>query len=239
MLGRLLEFSVTADPIAPALAFYRALGFQELAGGDWLDQPRVVVWDGQICIGLSGRGLPGTTLTFVRPNLADHLRALRRHGIELESAQLGDDRFNEASFADPNGQRVRLLEARTHSPGGWDRSKVSACGDFAEYSVATHAIDDSIAFWSRLGFDEIARGGQKRPWARMRGCGLSIGFHQCAGFRAALSYRSSKLPARLEYLGAKKLEPRPGSPLTARTADSATLLAPDGTRLFLLAENVA
>ena len=55
MLGRFLEFSVRAEDILESLAFYKALGFTELAIGDVWKHKYAVVSDGDICIGLHDR----------------------------------------------------------------------------------------------------------------------------------------------------------------------------------------
>ena len=120
MLGTFLEFGFAARPVGEAFEFYRSIGFQAVPVGDILDYPYAVVTDGDICIGLHEGEHEGTLLTFVRPDLKDYLRALRRAHIELEFSRLAADEFNEAGFRDPNTQLVTLLEARTFSPGSWE-----------------------------------------------------------------------------------------------------------------------
>src|SRR5262245_31677622 len=120
MLGQFLEFSLSAEPLARAFEFYRSLGFQPVTVGDQLEHPYVALSDGGVAIGLHARPQDGPLLTFVRPQLRDYARALRRAGIELEQAALADDEFNRVLFADPSGQRVALLEARTFAPSEWN-----------------------------------------------------------------------------------------------------------------------
>lgn len=236
MLGQLLAFSVGVRPIAEALAFYRSLGFGELEVGDLTKEPRAVVWDGSIAIGLHDTELAGPAPTFVRPDLADYLRPLRRAGIEFESVQLGEDRFNEAIFVDPSGLRVVLLEARTHALADRRNAPRVDCGTFLELSVGTRSIETSSAFWSLLGLTQIDAGDTPDPWIRMHGHGLTVGFHQCAGLDVGLCYRATKFDARLAFLEAKGIVPARGSPLTAGPADSATLTSPGGTRIFMVAD---
>lgn len=232
MLGRLLEFSLTARPIAPALEFYETLGFETLPGGELLSTPHVAVWDGTASIGLHDHASDGVALTFVRPELASHLRALRRAGIELTSEQLGEDRFNEASFSDPNGQRVVLLEARTSSPGVWHAGRVPVCGKLIEYSLATHSIEESCEFWERVGLVRVASGDAPHDWARLEGHGLRLGLHRTSRFEAALSYYATDIAARADYLEARGIEVRRGVPLGRR--DSAVLPGPCDLPIFLL-----
>ncbi len=124
MLGQLLEFSITASPVASALEFYRSLGFRELPVGDILSGPYAALWDGAITLGLQEREFDSPTPTFVRPDLKNYLRAFRRLGIELQFAELADDRFHEAGFLDPNGHKLGIhsstLQARIqHGKREW------------------------------------------------------------------------------------------------------------------------
>jgi len=237
MLGQFLEFSLSVEPLARAFEFYRSLGFQPVTVGDQLEHPYVALSDGGVTIGLHSRPQDGPLLTFVRPQLRDYSRALRRAGIELEHAALADDEFNRVLFADPSGQRIALLEARTFAPSEWNRHNVRACGEFLEYSVPTHSLERSRAFWETLGFAVVAQGDAPQPWVRLAGRGLVIGLHQ-AGFRPGLSFRSERLDARLEYLRAQGIDSKPGAPVAERGRESATLSSPDGSSIYLVEARV-
>ena len=233
MLGQFLEFSLSAEPLARAFEFYRSLGFQPVTVGDQLEHPYVALSDGGVAIGLHSRPQDGPQLTFVRPQLRDYARALRRAGIELEQAALADDEFNRVLFADPSGQRIALLEARTFTPGEWARHNVRACGEFLEYSIPTHSLERSRALWETLGFVVGAQGEAPQPWLRLAGRALVIGLHQ-AGFRPGLTFQSEQLDARLEYLRAQGVDSKAGAPVAERGRESATLSCPDGGSIYLL-----
>src|SRR5215471_20513305 len=232
MLGQFLELSLAAEPLAVSFEFYRSLGFQPVEVGDQLKDPYVALSDGGVAIGLHARAQPGPRLTFVRPRLREYVRALRRIGVEIEDAALGDDEFNNVVFSDPNGQQVALLEARTFSPWDWNRHNVRTCGDFLEYSVPTHSIEQSRSFWETLGLAPAASGDAPHPWLRLAGRGLVLGLHE-AGFKPGLSFRAVELDARLEYLRARRVDVRVGSPLAERGRASATLACPGGDAIYL------
>lgn len=238
MLGQLLEFSFTAHPIAAAMHFYRALGFEELPTGDILPSPYGVVWDGNIAIGLHDREFDSPALCFVRPALELHLRGLKRLGIELELAELADDQFNQAHFRDPDGHLIVLLEARTFSPGTWDTTNVSACGRFLEYSIAVRSLEVASSFWKSLGLEQVATGDAPHAWERLQGSGIVLGLHETASFEAALCFQATGLSARSAFLEAKGLRlTRPGTPAMQGTR-SALLRAPDGPPLCLIETSV-
>jgi catechol 2,3-dioxygenase-like lactoylglutathione lyase family enzyme len=232
MLGQFLEYSFSAQPLADAFEFYRALGFRTLPVGDQLAHPYIALFDRNVAVGLHDREQSGPLLTFVRPQLSYYVRAFRRLGIELERQQLADDEFNQLAFVDPNGQGVALIEARTFTRGEWDRRNVSACGEFAEYSVSTDSVEKSRAFWESLGLEVAAEGESPHAWLRLEGCGLVLGVHE-AVFRPGLTFRCTQLAARIDYLRAKGFSARSGGPLLERASDVATLTGPGGHVLYL------
>ena len=233
MLGQFLEFSLAADSLADAFEFCCSLGFQPVTVGDQLKDPYVALSDGGVAIGLHARAQSGPRLTFVRPRLRDYVRGLRRIGVELEHAALADDEFNHVVFSDPNGQQVALLEARTFTPGEWNRQNVRACGEFLEYSVPTHSIERSRAFWETFGLTPVASGNVPHPWLRLAGRGLVLGLHE-AGFKPGLSFQAVELDARLEYLRARRVDARAGSPIAEPGRESATLPCPGGGAIYLV-----
>ena len=196
MVGQFLELSIAAQPLAASFEFYRALGFTSLPVSDSLPHPYLVLFDGSVTIGLHEREQDSASLTFVRPQLRDYVRALRRLDIDLAYAHLADNEFNHVGFADPTGQLIALLEARTFPPGDWNRQNVSACGEFIEYSVPTASLPASLEFWRSLGFEPTGSGTAPHPWQQLTGHGLTIGLHE-THFRPGLSFRSPHLDARL------------------------------------------
>jgi len=233
MLGQFLELSLAAEPLADSFEFYRSLGFQPVEVGDQLTDPYVALFDGGVAIGLHARPQSGPLLTFVRPQLRDYARALRRIGVELEHAALADDEFNRVLFSDPSGQQIALLEARTFAPGDWNRQNVRACGDFLEYSLPTHSLELSRSFWEALGLAPVASGDAPHPWLRLAGRGLVLGLHE-AGFKPGLSFQAAEIDARIEYLRARHIDVRAGSPLAERGRASGTLPCPGGASIYLV-----
>ncbi len=232
MLGRFLEYSVAAQPLAASYEFYRALGFKSLPVSDTLPEPYLVCFDGTIAVGLHDREQAGPQLTFVRPGIRDYVRPLRRLGVELTQSHLRDNEFNWVSFSDPAGQEVVLIEARTFPPGEWDAHNVAAGGEFFELSVPANDLGESTRFWQALGFSPVASSDAPHGWQRLTGHGLTLGLHETR-CRAGLSFRCDDLQARVEYLRAKGLAARDGTPLADRDQSSATLIAPEGTQLYL------
>jgi catechol 2,3-dioxygenase-like lactoylglutathione lyase family enzyme len=235
MLGRLLEFSVGARPLPDAIDAYAALGLYSVPVGDTAPGAYAAVATEDVAIGLHDAEPDGITPTFVRPELKEHVRALRRYGVEFEFLELAEDEFHRAGFLDPGGCLVRLVEARTFPPPEARRGAVPICGEFVELSVCADALTESVAFWTALGLKEVDTASDvPHGSARMQGHGLTLGLHETGRFGCALTFRADNLMARVEYLRAKGFDVRRGSPLTRSDAGSATLLAPGGVRFFIV-----
>jgi len=232
MVGQFLEYSVTARPLAASFDFYRALGFASISVGDTLSYPYLVLYDGAVAIGLHDGAEAGARLTFVRPGLRTYVRPLRRLDVEIDFERLKDNEFHTVGFTDPGGQPVALVEARTFPPGDWDDHNVTACGEFFELTLPAQSLESSARFWQTLGLAEVAAGDAPHRWRRLTGRGLTIGLHE-VHCQPGLSFRCTDLAARSEYLRAKGLAIKTGSPLADRSQAAATLRAPEGTALYL------
>lgn len=231
MLGVFHEVSVQCDDLVGSLVFYQELGFGQLETGDVWDHAYAVVSDGVIVIGLHQYAFDSPALTFVRPDLKNHLYALKRLRIKLAFQKLADDEFNELGFADPSGIILTLLEARTHGPQLDDR-RSSLCGRFLEVSLGVDDVDSAAQFWERIGFEVIGSSSKPSPAKRLVRDELTVGLHQTR-CPAALSFIGNDLEARTEFLETKGFTPHPGSPM----GHGAGLNAPDGTQLFLFEED--
>jgi hypothetical protein len=236
VLGQLLEFAVHAPPSTATLESFESLGFQTLPVADAPGAPYAAFWDGTIVLGLHDAAIERPVPTFVRPDLKDHLRGLRHVGVEFEFTELADDEFHRAGFLDPNDRLVVLVEARTFPPVPRARSRVCACGEFVEWSIATHSLEESEAFWAALGLRRAAAGETPHRWVRLAGHGLVVGFHEIAAIPDGLTYRAADLDARLAYLQAKKIAVTRGARLAAPGAKAATLVLPGKTPLYLFDE---
>jgi catechol 2,3-dioxygenase-like lactoylglutathione lyase family enzyme len=232
MLGQFLEYSVAARPLAASFEFFESLGFASIPVSDTLPDPYVVCFDGSVAIGLHERAQPGPRLTFVRPGLSHYVRALRRLGVAIAEEHLRDNEFNSLAFNDPGGVEVELLEARTFPPADWDGHNVAICGEMFEVSLPAGDLDESSRFWQEFGLTAVASGESPHRWQRLTGHGVTLGLHEthCA---PGLSFRCEDLHARLDYLRAKEIAARAGTPIADRAQASATLTSPDGTHLYL------
>ena len=210
MLGRFHELSVPTEDIRGSIAFYEQLGFVQAHTGDAWPHPYAVVTDGRIALGLHQSPHWQASLTYVHERIARRAEQLEASGLQLEFAHITDDRFNELGLLAPSGQLIRLVEARTYSPGGMP-AEASRCGSFAHLSLPVVDAHAAREFWESLGFVALEPCAHPYPHLPLTSDHLNIAFHEPRIARAPmLVFEDSAASARLE--------------------------APEGT-LLLLAEN--
>lgn len=233
MLGRFLEISIHTPDIQASLEFYESLGFTQASVGETWPYPYAVVTDGRLFIGLHGAAVRSPALTFVLPELARGLERLRDIGIEFDQERIGSEVFNQATFTDPAGLTVNLLEARTFSPPG--ETTNTTCGYFAELGIPVRDAAPGRRFWEPLGF--VAMEEELLPFARtqLTSDRLNLGLYRTRAFRQPLlTFEDTDMRERLARLrerGFKLLDDMPDS---LDDSTNAVLEAPEGTRLLLL-----
>jgi catechol 2,3-dioxygenase-like lactoylglutathione lyase family enzyme len=235
MIGRFHEVSVHSPDVLASLEFYERLGFTQVTVGEAWPYPYAVVADGRLAIGLHGRELAQSpTLAFVLPGLLERLDALEAAGVEILERRLGDDVFNEASF-EAGGQRIRLLEARTHSPAPQAPAETSRLGWFEEYALPVADVARAGRDWERLGFVQAEEGDEPYPHVGLTSDSLSVALLRSGTIaRPALTFTDAGMPARiasLEQAGFEKARRPPGKIDAERNA---LFVAPEGTQLLLV-----
>ncbi len=236
LLGRFLEVSVPAPDIPASLAFYESLGFVQAPTGEAYAHPYAVVTDGRLFIGLHRREMAGPTLTWVRPDLAQHAPGLEALGIELDAVRLDTAALNALEFTDPAGQRVALLEARTFSPPDLPPGHASQLGYFEEYGLPTREREACRDFWDRLGL--VAFDPEREPFGRqvISGRDLNLGLYDLDLRGPVLTYSAPGMGERIAQLRERGLPFAPRLPRVLETAGAALLRAPEGTELLLVEE---
>ncbi len=235
MLGRFLEYSLPTADIRASLAFYEKLGFTGVATGDVWPHPYAVVTDGRLHVGLHGVADLPPALTFVKPGLlkaADDLVAL---GIRFEIRRLGDDVFNELAWTGPGGHRLRMLEARTFSPGERRATDTSACGYFQEIALPCPDLDAGKRYFEGLGFVGMDEPDEPLPHVACTSDTVDVGLYEPARLGGAmLVFECDDVAGTLARLAA--LDVTPARPPAADGGRAVALLrSPEGTGLLLVA----
>ena len=235
MIGRFHEFSVHAPDVLASIAFYERLGFTQVTTGEAWAYPYAVVTDGRLAIGLHQRELLQSPLpAFVLPDLRRQLPRIEGFGIEIVDLRLGSDVFNEASLGMPDGQLIRLLEARTFSPSQRAPGEVSRLGWFEEFALPVADRQQAQHFWEQLGFVPAEEGDEPYPHVGLTSDSLNVALLQ-AGIlkRPALTFTDAAMPARIAALAEAGIEFARRPPGNLDPSRHALLVAPEGTQLLL------
>jgi hypothetical protein len=225
VFGTFLELSIPTGDIGKSLSFYRSLGFTELTTGDIRTHYYAVVTDGHIAIGLHGGGLEEPALSFVRPELARHVRAMADAGLEFEFVRLGTEEFNEAALRSPDGQLILMMEARTFSPGDEDDVPATRIGRSTQLALAAADAAVTRAFFEEAGF--MASDDETIGETLLTSEGLSLALTPVSrGRRLVIHFASADRRAVARELAALDLALR-------HDTEGSFLQAPEGTRLVI------
>lgn len=189
MIGQFLELGiVSADPGAAWMQL-QELGFATADTGDVWNHPYGVAACEGLAIGVHGAGEEALSLNFVRPDVAALHRELSALGVEIESAQLGSDVFNELTLREPGGVAIRVIEARSFSPPV-EIPVSTALGLFRTISLPCADLEAAREFWRRL--DMVVRD-ITDPWEGVEMPDLQLGYHLRGSWReAALLFDASE-----------------------------------------------
>lgn len=235
MLGHFLEYSVQCEDIAQSLEFYLRLGFTQALTGDAWEHPYAVVTDGRLHIGLHGTAPAACALTFVRPDILGLATRLEAQRVEIHYRRLGNGVFNELGLLSPDGTLLRMIEARSFSPGTRRSGDTPVCGYFLEVALPAPEPDKAVTFWESLGFVGMDESDALLPRVSCISDSVNVGLHDPRRMRgSALVFEASDLDARIARLRAAGIEPDSRLPPALRGLPIAQIRAPEGTLLMLL-----
>jgi catechol 2,3-dioxygenase-like lactoylglutathione lyase family enzyme len=235
MLGRFLEVTLHTPDIQASLHFYERLGFVQATVGETWTHPYAVVTDGRLYLGLHARPCPPISLSYVQPNLSQHVARLQALGIEFDSTRFDSESFHEATFSDPHGMHVNLLEARTFSPPAIEALHQSTCGYFTELGIPVRDYQAGREFWEALGFVAMEPENDPLPRLSLTSDYFNLGLYRSRVLRQpVLTFTDTDMLERLARLRERKLQLTDEMPDSLDAASNAVLVAPEGTRLLLL-----
>ena len=238
MLGRFLEYSIPTPDIRASLDFYVKLGFSQAEVGETWPHPYAVVTDGRIHLGLHRVPEAEPALTFVKPDLLQHLAALERSGVEFEFRRLGNDVFNELGWLDPSGHLVRLVEARTFSPSKRVARETSLCGYFEEIALPSADLRQAKEYWEKLGFVGMDELGAPLPHVSCTSDSIDLGLYEPSQLvpRPALVFDAGDVPTTLKRLADEGVSSSAPLPPLLRGHSAGLLIAPEGTPILLMGD---
>ncbi len=232
--GRFHELSIASADVRASIEFYESLGFWQAPTGDAWPHGYGVVTDGRVVLGLH-EAADHAALTFIHPDVSAVAQSLTDAGIELTLRQTDPEVFNQIEFADPAGQKVRMVAARTFSPADRTVEHHSQLGYFAHYSMPARNPAATAAFWEPLGF--VAMPKESAPYAHqsLTSDGIDLALHSPRLLPApALVFCEADMPQKIDHLRHSGFEFATSLPRGLAAKGNALLEAPEGTLLLLL-----
>jgi len=183
---------------------------------------------------LHQQGVAEPTLTFVKPGLLKHLEDLEARALEFEYRRLGNDVFNEVAWKNPDGQLLRLIEARTFSPSKRPSTQTSLCGYFVEIALPSADLPAGKSYWENLGFVGMDELDDRLPHVTCTSDFIDIGLYGPAELRrSTLRFEVEDLGATLAALAALGVPQAKDAALGG--PHMALLVAPEGTPILIAA----
>ena len=228
-IGRFLEFAVQTPDILESLHFYKSLGFTELESADVFSHKYAVVSDGELNIGLHGKGFAPQAVTFVQQDLAKHARSMADHGYDFDFMRLDEDVFNKLGFHDRDGNAVVMVEARTFHMSE-DAENDSVCGSWFELTLPVRDTVRAARFWAPIAPTVLEMREEPTTHMRFDATGVPLGLSESIALEApSLCFKCSDrrgLMALLEQRGIEH-EKFPGF-----EGAFVAIKAPEGTVLY-------
>lgn len=215
ILGDVTAFTITTPDPEQSLAFYQKLGFSELFRSDF-PFPLIQISDGAIQIMLRKDNTPYIALTYYVLNIDAVVADLEAKGIEFAYRPSKADAITRYLIKSPDGLTVSLVGMINGfaQPAGPTMLKMDqkdyfnpekyvnkACGMFGEFAHPVTDLEQSLAFWEKLGFKSVTKFTSPYPWAIVSD-GLSVvGLHQSKHFNyPAITYFAADMQDKIAKL---------------------------------------
>jgi hypothetical protein len=220
-LGDVNGITITSTDLERSLKFYQLLGFTELYRADF-PFPWIQISDGALLIMLRQDKNPYIALTYYVNDMDKVVADLNQSGISPKSMPTPDkmiQRFLISTdeghnitlvtyvdgFIQPTGTTMLTMQQQDFSNPGKYANKT--CGMFGEFALPVKNIDNSIAFWEKLGYKSLSKKSSPYPWAILSdGLGI-VGLHQTNNFSVpTITFFASDMKDKIENLKNKGLK---------------------------------
>jgi len=214
-LGDVTAITLTSPDLDRSLAFYQKLGFRELFRSDF-PFPFIQITDGALLMMLRAGKDPYCALTFYTPDPDKVAAELEGEGIKfLEKPKAGDfikrylmqspDGLNitlvtwAEGFAKPAGPTMLTMEQQDYfNPAKYVNQ---TCGMYGEFAHPVKSLEESLAFWSKLGFTAISKFASPYPWAIISDGLAVVGLHETTQFKQpAITFFAADMKDKIEKL---------------------------------------
>ena len=220
--------------IAANRGFYEKLGFTAIEEGGQ-PVPYVLFTDGVIHLRLDECQFPSPRLDYYTSDAPKQVERLLKLDLQISIEKACARKVNVTNFIDPNNQQLAIIQ-QNHSPVPEPRKPRTLLGNFGEFSIHTNNLDESIQWYTRLGF-RAKKFDKPYPWAILTDGNMTISLHQSNEFtRTTLTYFSKDSAERIAKLKALGFKFTNEQKNPAGQVANAQLTAPDGQTFFVFEE---
>jgi catechol 2,3-dioxygenase-like lactoylglutathione lyase family enzyme len=180
-LGDVVQIAVGVPDVSTSSDFYQKLGFQIFARGEepW---PWVQLYDGQNLVLLNQDGHQYVGLNYFSSAVVERIEELESMGVRfLAKTELGGE-IAQAVFQDADGCMVGLINHDAPQLPDESGTPLTRCGTFGEFSIPVRKLDQSAAFWSRIGFERLHVSEEPYPWSIVSDGLMVLGLHQTSSY---------------------------------------------------------
>jgi predicted lactoylglutathione lyase len=242
-LGDVNAITIASPDLEKSLKFYQQLGFREAYRADF-PFPWIQVSDSALLIMLRQDKNPYISLTYYVKDMDKVLADLNESGISPRSMPTPDKMIQRflistaeghnislvtyvEGFAQPAGTTMLTMQPQDFSDPGKYANKI--CGMFGEFAFPVGNLDNSIAFWEKLGYRSLSKKASPYPWAILSdGLGI-VGLHQTNTFSVpTITFFASDMKEKIENLKSKGM-----NDFTERGGSNIVLTTPEQQKINL------
>ncbi len=219
-LGEVASVYVTTTNLDSSVAVYEKLGFPKIGSNDF-PAPWAQVSDGTLLITMRKDNNPYIGLTYYASDVEKLVAQLEKDSVVFAQKPKAGDQIKRYYLKSPDGFTIVL----SSNPGGFmqpkgttlltmkptdfsaaDKYPNQACGVFGEFAQAVADINQSTAFWKKLGFKVLSQMKEPYPHSILSDGLMIIGLHQTKNFsEPAVTYFGLNTLKRVQQLRDKGL----------------------------------
>jgi glyoxalase/bleomycin resistance protein/dioxygenase superfamily protein len=214
-LGDVACVYITSSNLDSSAALYEKLGFKKINSNTY-PIPWSQLSDGSLLIMMRQDATPYIGLTYYSNDLDKTVSELEKAGIEFSQKPKETDPIkryyiktpdgfnivlsnNLGGFAQPTGKTMLNMKAEEFQSA--EKYPNKQCGAFGEFCHPVIDLENSIAFWKKLGFEVKSNMKQPYPYAILSDGLMLIGLHQTKDFNyPAVTYFGLNTEKRLQQL---------------------------------------
>ena len=201
-IGQAVQISFgNVQDLEAEVQFFQKLGFK-LLGRDIVPYPWANLFDGAVRVVLNGDDRDYVGITYFAEDILDQATNLQDIVFVENNLCIGSENYK--TLQDPSGVYIHLIPQKPNSntipvtniknPVFLDR--------FGEFAIPVANIDESIAFWEKLGYQTHGRYTQPYNWAILTDREhMVIGLHQTTMFeKPHLTYFAKDMSDKIKNL---------------------------------------